>query len=509
MLGTIGLLPFWFYTMKKHWFGCPPEIDELVFKTWNRELDLEYEETDDIHSNLSKIILYDQISRHILRYTNQKDKQSYYDSKALKIFETSGILYKLEELNEEEKCFALMPLRHSFEEHNFKICIDKVKLWMDQSMHPIYERFYQATVKALAQINNQKNLLYEKTIDDISIFSPVLITKSFEMPKICNNIKIMDEFKRYCQPVNNQLIVSVSGGVDSMVCLYLARKCYPDADIKAISINYANRPEQTLEIDMVNYICSVLKVKHYVRVIIEIQRVRDSHREFYESITREIRFACYKNVRGDNIDVPIILGHNQDDTLENIFSNIKKGINYDNLFGMEHSSIEKDVRVARPLLNVNKKEIIQFAHDHNIPYTYDSTPSWCERGRLRDILIPSVRSFDSNMIPGIIQMATNFKEIYQIYEKSIPKINRINETCCSVIVNNDINILDYWKKILTNVALEFKIPFVSNKSINHMITQLKINRRKNDQVSRIVLSKYLFVVVNLFTNTFVFKISEY
>lgn len=106
-------------------------------------------------------------------------------------------------------------------------------------------------------------------------------------------------------------------------------------------------------------------------------------------------------------------------------------------------------------------------------------------------------------------MATNFKEIYQIYEKSIPKINRINETCCSVIVNNDINILDYWKKILTNVALEFKIPFVSNKSINHMITQLKINRRKNDQVSRIVLSKYLFVVVNLFTNTFVFKISEY
>jgi hypothetical protein len=112
------------------------------------------------------------------------------------------------------------------------------------------------------------------------------------------------------------------------------------------------------------------------------------------------------------------------------------------------------------------------------------------------------------MIPGIIQMATNFKEIYQVYEKSIPKINRINETSCSVIINNDINILDYWKKILTNVALEFKIPFISNKSIQHMITQLKINQRKNDQLSRIILSKRLFVIVNLMTNTFAFKLTN-
>ena len=103
MFCPVGLLPFWFYTMKKHWFGCPPEIDELVFNTWNRELILEYEETENIYENLSKIILYDQISRHILRYTNQKDKQTYYDSKALGMFETSGMLYKLEELNEEDQ----------------------------------------------------------------------------------------------------------------------------------------------------------------------------------------------------------------------------------------------------------------------------------------------------------------------------------------------------------------------------------------------------------------------
>jgi tRNA(Ile)-lysidine synthetase-like protein len=512
MLCPAGLLQFWFYTMKKHWFGCPPEIDELVFNTWKHNLDLDYEETYDIHANLSKIILYDQISRHILRYTNQQDKQSYYDSKALKIFETSGILSKLEELDEEKRCFALMPLRHTFLEHNLKICLDRVKYWIDQSMHPMYERFHQATVKALAQINNKKNLLYEKFVTDINVFCPVLdpaAPNNFMIPEVCVETKLANEFKRYCKLHNNQLIVSVSGGVDSMVCLYLARHCFPSAEIKAISINYANRPEQSIEIDMVNYICSKLNVKHYVRVINEIQRVRDSHREFYETITREIRFASYKNVSGDNTKVQVILGHNQDDTLENVFSNIKKGINYDNLFGMDHNSIEKDVCICRPLLCVPKSDIIKFANDHNIPYTYDSTPSWSERGRLRDILIPSIKSFDPNMLPGIIQMATNFKEIYQVYEKSIPKIyHSKGGKSCSITINNEIYILDYWKKILTNVALEFKIPFISNKSINHMITQLKINHRKNDELSRIILSKNLLVVVNLITNTFVFKLTK-
>ena len=506
-----GLLLFWFNTMKKHWFGCPPEIDELVFNTWNRELNLQYEETDDIKINLSKIILYDQVSRHILRYTNNQDNQTYYDNKALKIFSISGIFNKLEELREEERCFALMPLRHTFLEHNLQICLDHVKSWMDQSMHPMYERFHQATVKALAQINNKKDLLCEKFVTDINVFRPVLdpaAPNNFMIQSVCVETKLSNEFKNYCQPVNNQLIVSVSGGVDSMVCLYLARHCFPSAEIKAISINYANRVEQSVEIDMVNYICSKLNIKHFVRTINEIQRVRDSHREFYETVTREIRFASYKNVIGDNKKVQVILGHNQDDTLENVFSNIKKGINYDNLFGMEHHSIEKDVCICRPLLCISKSDIIKFAHDHNIPYTYDSTPSWSERGRLRDILIPSVKSFDPNMLPGIIQMATNFKEIYQVYEKSIPKINRTSNTTCTINISNEIYVLDYWKKILTNVALEFKIPFISNKSINHMITQLKINQRKNDQVSRIILSKNLFVVANLFTNTFVFKLTK-
>lgn len=496
-----GLLLFWFNTMKKHWFGCPHEIDELVFKTWNYTLDLEYEETDDIKINLSKIILYDQISRHILRYTNNQDKQSYYDNKALKIFGTSGIFNKLEELREEERCFALMPLRHTFIEHNLICCLELVTKWMENSSCQIYDRFYQATVKSLAQINNKKDLYYENNNLDIQLYYPILDKSSpvnfeIKIPKSPNNL--VDEFKSNCVPKNNKLIISVSGGVDSIVCLVLATICYPKAEIKAISINYANREEQLIEINMVNYICRQLNVKHYVRTISEIKRIRDSHREFYESITREIRFQSYKNVIGiENPDIPIILGHNQDDTLENVFSNIKKRINYENLFGMEHESLEKGVTIMRPLLNIAKEDIIAFAQEHNIPYTYDSTPSWCERGRLRDILMPTIRGFDKNLIPGIIEMVNNYKQIYKVYENSLPKIELINNSIIKpyyeIQCEKPVFILDYWKRIFTTIATNYKVSFVSNKSIQHFISQIKIHNSENKKC--IILSQHLYAVI--------------
>ena len=76
-----------------------------------------------------------------------------------------------------------------------------------------------------------------------------------------------------------RVIVGLSGGVDSMVCLYLAKYAFPDKNVKAISINYANRQEQYLEIDMVNNFCQKLEIPHYVREITEIKRTRDSDRE--------------------------------------------------------------------------------------------------------------------------------------------------------------------------------------------------------------------------------------
>ena len=80
-------------------------------------------------------------------------------------------------------------------------------------------------------------------------------------------------------------------------------------------INYMNRPTYEHEEAFVKYMCRQLDIPLYIRRIEEIQRTRDKNREDYEKYTHDIRFNCYRMF--DNS--LIILGHNYDDCLENVF----------------------------------------------------------------------------------------------------------------------------------------------------------------------------------------------
>jgi len=523
------LLTFWFQTMRPYWFGCPLSIDQLVTDKYKTILDEDLSNENVTLPNhiLAHIILHDQLSRHI--YRGNKEQIALHDMKARELL--SLIKDSVDDfIDPEHRCFALMPSRHTFDKKELEWCLQKVTEWRSLDDAQIYRRFYQATVKALVNINNGYDIKFDYSfnpnLNNIDILSTILDPKSprlkqrNEYTKLeYNDIKdlnIVKEFKQCLDeyikavkegekyvvgepPVFNEFAVSVSGGVDSMVALYLAEIIYyEDYNVKAVSINYANRREQELEIDMVNRFCSLYAIPHYVRTISEIKRTRDADREFYEQITRDIRFEAYKGISDyHNTDgiMPVILGHNLDDCLENVFSNIKKQKNYNNLFGMEDVSMERGVRILRPLLNVSKAEIIEFANKFNIPYTYDSTPDWSERGKLRDQLIPSIKTFDPSLITGIVSMVNEFKGIYSVYKHSIPKIFYF-ETNCAIPMNEPVFILDYWKKIFTQIALHYKVDFVKNKSIKHFISVLQKKRTINNVNNRITIAKQMVAQID-------------
>jgi len=466
----LELLDFWFGFMKDKWFGCTEQVDQLIKSKYENWMNLKL--LDEVIPSqdkiiLSRIILFDQIPRHIFRSDSIKELLEPYDTKARELLETSGLVQRLETLDPESRCFALLPWRHTFDPEYLNKCVKLVSSWKKtQPSQPIYRRFYQATIKALCSHYNKQNLIYQINPDyNIDLIDSILDPRSprFNSNLLKTNLNLIPESNHLVQefksnisklnPKPTELVISVSGGVDSMVCLILAKKCFPELPIKAISINYANRPEQQIEIDMCGLVCADLGVCHYVRVINEIKRTRDFDREFYETTTREIRFGCYYQVT-EGLPNPVILGHNQDDCIENIFSNIKKRKNYQNLFGMGIQGLEKGVCISRPLLSITKADIFKFAHTFSIPYTWDSTPSWCERGRLRDILIPSIKSFDPTIIPGLIELVNNYRQIYSVFAESTPTIffednlsqrdfRTQRDLKCQIDCSKEIYIIDY------------------------------------------------------------------
>jgi tRNA(Ile)-lysidine synthetase-like protein len=488
------IVKFWFHN-KKYWFDCPTEFDNLIIEKYKNILDIQPDLNTELYKKLSKdellgkIILLDQFSRHI--YRNNKSIIKKFDLIALELLESYNIDYKdlIQQFSPEERCFLIMPYRHAFQEKYLVRCINLVNTWKIEYYHPIYRRFYQATLKVLAKINNEKEMLYEN-IKNIEVFEIDRILDSnsiFALDKLViidsKNALYQEFVKNIERSEKNKIYVSISGGVDSMVCLYLLYiyKCnHPDFEIGAISINYNNREDQHIELFMVSEFCRKLDIKYYMRNITEITRTRDSDREIYESITREIRFDAYKK-----IDCPIILGHNTDDCLENIFTNLKNKAKYNNLLGMEIESVEKGVTILRPLLNISKKEIITLAQQCNIPYIYDSTCKWSNRGKLRDSLIPSIDNFDASILPNLVTFIKNYNEIYKIYEKSIDTI-KYYENYCVIDHTNGTMFFEYFKKIFTMICCNYKISFVKNKVIEYLIECLQKNMK-----NKITLSKHL------------------
>jgi tRNA(Ile)-lysidine synthase TilS/MesJ len=129
-------------------------------------------------------------------------------------------------------------------------------------------------------------------------------------------------------------------------------------------------------------------------------RERDDTRHEYETYTKNVRFEQYEKQK-----CPILLGHNYEDTIENILANIASKKKYENLKGMQPLTIQRNVTIMRPLLSVSKSDIYAYAEVYGIPYLPDSTPEWSRRGKLRDHVIPALQQYEPQLLLGLVALS--------------------------------------------------------------------------------------------------------
>jgi len=464
---------------------------------------------------LEFILITDQLIKHVDRSVFN-ERIDTYGAYALTV---SLIVIKNDALfssySPDEKCFIMMPLRHSNKLYYNEMILDIVRRLRSENDCPVYRRFYKATLLRLAKINNKNSLLSleissgsglgilstDITWEDII---PILDTKSIKkcvkhIPSIYVNLD-SEPIIKTCKNVircgghQNSLALSISGGVDSMVVAYAfsyIRMRYPEESISisAIHIDYDNRNTSKYDAELCKYWCNELDIPLCVRKITEIHRSRDKDRDIYETVTRDIRYGMYKLMERN-----IILGHNKDDTIENIFANIIKQKNYDNLLGMKDiSSMEgTEHKIIRPMLSILKKDIYDFAQKYSIPYVYDSTPEWSERGLKRDVLLPFLNKFDSRLIPGMEQFVEYVSSIHSVYQITIDGLINYkkgeNGCICSIdksIINYDTMVL---KSVLSKICKHYSLPYISQKGVINTFKLLHDGR-----CGKIILNKCLFL----------------
>lgn len=440
------------------WFSSTHKYDAQIVETFghlleNSDFPKSSGTVDDL---MMRILIHDQLARHYARVRglspdwvrNQTSKALVYAHQLLRHPD-------FDDLNPEYKAFTLLPFRHTRYIENVVFCLEMITQFNKQRPHPIYRRFYMATLTTLCEINDSthtvdsfetpKTSLVCRLINMILSFLAidlicgfwVLILSLFQRFGFRNHA-IYARVRRHLQSYGSRnVIVSLSGGVDSMVvlnaCLLMRQNRELD-QVWAVHINYGNRWRSRWESEFVSAYCRVHRVRLLTRKIVEMRRPHGQHHElydrsFYETTTQNIRFRTYhqcmklmgQTKHVESFTCPVLLGHNHDDQLENIFTNIKKQQHWSDLTGMTIVSKQKDIVLIRPLLELTKPEIFACAKESGFAHTKNSTPAWCDRGRLRLQMLPFLRKFDTQTLPGLVAMAQHLTEMHAIVDATYAK----------------------------------------------------------------------------------------
>jgi tRNA(Ile)-lysidine synthase TilS/MesJ/uncharacterized protein (DUF924 family) len=270
------------------------------------------------------------------------------------------------------------------------------------------------------------------------------------------------------QNVTNPIItISLSGGVDSMVSTFVLAvlsQLLGTFQLQAAHLNYLNRKVSTDEANFDVWYCKQLDIPIFLRTINEIQRGDEKrscnniiqntsagdenisasdennpissvplsnsagNRDFYESLTRKIRFDMYDKLpkgRGQTHSF-VVLGHNHDDIVENIWTNFAKGNFIFNLKKMEFTDMQENVLILRPLLHIKKDIIYEFSKMFDIAYLKKTTPDWSNRGKIRTKFLPTVSATFGDQV-NIEYVADTLHEYGKYIETSLvdPLLSKI------------------------------------------------------------------------------------
>ena len=237
----------------------------------------------------------------------------------------------------------------------------------------------------------------DNTNNNILEFPINYIIKKEEIYKIPLNNKLLQDILMFISNnhiINSGILISLSGGVDSMVLLRLLIEArnYRDFEIFAIMINYNLRDESVLEAKFLEKYCSLNNVNlttiHIENAPKDRKEIGSSKRKIFEEETKDIRYNSYQKIIIEHELKGVVLGHHKDDIIENIFTNLLKGHNILDLEVMKETSNKKKVNIFRPLLKYYKSSIYELAYEFDVPYFKDTTPEWSRRGQMRNTIFP-------------------------------------------------------------------------------------------------------------------------
>lgn len=210
----------------------------------------------------------------------------------------------------------------------------------------------------------------------------------------------------------DKIALGLSGGVDSIALFHLLVTKYKESykELVAFHINHGLREQSYEEAEFVEDFVKNYNVKFYKKELRMNELARDSHTS-EEMLARKLRYEAFEEMSLLEGGVKLITAHHKNDQVENILMRLLSGRSMDyNLMIEEKTTIGK-LAVYRPLLNVLKIDLEQYADKNDLKYYVDSTNFDTDytRNNIRHNIVPLLNDVNAASFDNLI----NFSSYYQ------------------------------------------------------------------------------------------------
>jgi tRNA(Ile)-lysidine synthase len=247
-------------------------------------------------------------------------------------------------------------------------------------------------------------------------------------------INLIDFKQKWNFLAEHQVYVACSGGVDSMVLIFLLQQLSIKLHILHVNYHLRNEESDTDENFIKNY-C----IQHQLSfecLSVNLKQLLETEKGNLQQKAREIRFNFFIKFLEKPTNV-LVLGHHFDDQLETFYQHIarKSGI-----LGLA-CMLEKNGNIIRPLLQYRKKEIYQFAKNNALVWREDSSnqKNNYTRNKLRNEFLP----FIEKKIPDV---ESSVRLLIQVFQENYKTIASTLEPIIKQIQNEGYLSLEEWNK---------------------------------------------------------------
>ena len=216
------------------------------------------------------------------------------------------------------------------------------------------------------------------------------------------------------------IVLGLSGGPDSVFLLHVLEHLRPiikakyniEYDVIVCHINHMIRKEAQEDEMLAKEYAEKYNLKFY-SLEADVKRIAKFNKLSEEECGRNIRYEFFEKILKENNATKIAVAHNANDNAETILHNLMRGTGLNGLGGIKL----KNGKIIRPILNIEKNEIIKYLDKNEIKYNIDRTNSQniYTRNKIRNDLIKKIENeYNPKFINAINRMAyeVNLDEEY-------------------------------------------------------------------------------------------------